>query len=428
MKKGNLNRRRFLQHSAAGLAAAGLINRNSLRAANRANNRLRVGVMGLGRGMAHVKNFLKLSNVEVTYVCDVDDHRTANGLSVVTKSQAAACRGITDLRRMLEDPNLDAISIAAPNFWQAPATILGCQAAKHVYVEKPGSHNAAEAELMVAAARQHKRQVQMGNQRRSYPLIIEAMQRLREGIIGKVLSCRAFYTSSRGSIGKGKPVPVPNHLNYDLWQGPAPERPYKDNLIPYNWHWHWHYGGGEMANNGVHALDLARWGLGVDLPKRVIYGGGRYHFDDDQETPDTGMASFDFDQCTTMWDQSSCNRRRSETPPFVSFYGEGGVLSMNTGNNYILYDLDGKEMERKSLPTSDAPHFANFINAIRNGEKLNSEIGDAQVSTLLCHLANIAWRTSGAVDFDPSKRRLIGNANAAKLWARDYRPGWEPKP
>ena len=422
-----LNRRRFIAQSAASLTAASLAKRNSIRAANKANNTLRVGVMGLGRGMAHVNNFLKISDIEVAYVCDVDDNRTANALAKVTKKQAAPCRGITDLRRMLEDPHLDAIAIAAPNFWHAPATILGCQAGKHVYVEKPGSHNAAEAELMVAAARKHKRHVQMGNQRRSYPVVMEAMQRLREGVIGKVLSARTFYTSSRGSIGKGKPAPIPKHLNYDLWQGPAPERPYKDNLIPYNWHWHWDYGGGEMANNGVHALDLARWGLGADLPSRVTYGGARYHFDDDQETPDTGMATFDFGHCGAMWDQSSCNRRRGEAPPFVAFYGEGGVLSCTTGNNFTIHDLNGKELETKTAPGNDGPHFNNFVNAIRHGEKLNSEIGDAQVSTMLCHLANMAWRTNSTVEFDPAKRRIVNNPAAEKLWSREYRPGWEPK-
>ena len=427
MENTFLNRRRFLQHSAAGVTSAALAKRHSLHAANKASNKLRVGVMGLGRGMAHVRNYLKLSDVEVVYVCDVDDNRTANGLSVVTKSQAAACRGITDLRRMLDDPHLDAISIAAPNFWHAPATILGCQAGKHVYVEKPGSHNAAEAGLMVAAARKHNRLVQMGNQRRSYPLIIEAVQRMHEGVIGRILSSRSFYSSGRGSIGKGKPAPVPKYLNYDLWQGPAPERPYKDNLIPYNWHWHWHYGGGEMANNGVHALDLARWGLGVDLPKRVTYGGGRYHFDDDQESPDTGTALFDFGNCTAMWDQSSCLRRKHEALPFVVFYGDNGTLTMTTGNKYIIHDLAGKEVETNSQPASDILHFTNFVNAIRNGEKLNAEIGNGQVSTLLCHLANMAWRSGSTVDFDPAKRSIVDNSAAGKLWAREYRPGWEPQ-
>ena len=425
--KCSMNRRRFLDYSAVGITTAYLAKPNLIQAANKASNLLRVGVMGLGRGMAHIDNFLKISGVEVAYVCDVDDNRIANGLKKVTKQQKAPCRGITDFRHMLEDRHLDAISIAAPNFWHAPATILGCQAGKHVYVEKPGSHNANEAELMILAARKHKRYVQMGNQRRSYPLVIEAMQRLNEGIIGKTLSARTFYNSSRGSIGKGKMTSIPEHLDYKMWQGPAPELPYKDNLIPYNWHWHWHYGGGEITNNGVHALDLARWGLGVDLPKRVTYGGSRYHFKDDQETPDTGMATFDFGNCGAMWDQSSCNRRKGENTPFVAFYGEGGSLTCSTKNDYSLYDLNGKKIESKKLPLNQTLHFNNFVNAIRHDEKLNSEIADAQASTLLCHLANMAWRTSSTVNFETKKRRIINNSAAAKLWGRQYRKGWKPK-
>lgn len=425
--KCSMNRRRFLDYSAVGITTTYLAKPNLIQAANKASNILRVGVMGLGRGMAHIDNFLKISGVEVAYVCDVDDNRIANGLKKVTKQQKAPCRGITDFRHMLEDRHLDAISIAAPNFWHAPATILGCQAGKHVYVEKPGSHNANEAELMILAARKHKRYVQMGNQRRSYPLVMEAMQRLNEGIIGKTLSARTFYNSSRGSIGKGKMTSIPEHLDYKMWQGPAPELPYKDNLIPYNWHWHWHYGGGEITNNGVHALDLARWGLGVSLPKRVTYGGSRYHFNDDQETPDTGMATFDFGNCGAMWDQSSCNRRKGENTPFVAFYGEGGSLTCSTKNDYSLYDLNGKKIESKNLPPNQTLHFNNFVNAIRHDEKLNSEIADAQASTLLCHLANMAWRTNSTVNFESKKRRIINNSAAAKLWGRQYRKGWEPK-
>ena len=422
-----MNRRRFLDCSAVGMTAAYLNKSNTIKAANKAANTIRVGIMGLGRGMAHIDNFLKTSGVEVTYVCDVDDNRTANALIKVSKQQKTSCRGITDFRHMLDDRHIDAISIAAPNFWHAPATILGCQADKHVYVEKPGSHNAQEAELMVLAARKYKRQVQMGNQRRSFPVVMEAMQRLKEGVIGKIHSARTFYNSSRSSIGKGKPVQIPKNLNYELWQGPAPELPYKDNLIPYNWHWHWHYGGGEITNNGIHALDLARWGLNVNLPKRVTYGGGRYHFDDDQETPDTGMATFDFGHSGAMWDQSSCNRRKGEKTPFVAFYGESGVLTCSTGNDYSLYDLNGKQIESKILPASHVPHFANFVSAIRHEEKLNSDISDAQISTLLCHLANIAWRTGSTVDFEPNKQQIIDNPAAQKLWGRKYRSGWEPK-
>ena len=304
----------------------------------------------------------------------VDRLRVDQGLAETQKGQTEPVRGVTDFRRILEDRDIDAISVAAPNFWHAPATILACSAGKHVYVEKPGSHNPREAEWIVAAAAKHDRRVQMGNQRRSYPLVIEAMQRLREGVIGRVLSARCWYANARGSIGRGKPVPVPENLDYDLWQGPASKRPYRSNLIHYNWHWNWHYGGGEMANNGIHALDIARWGLGVDLPNRTTYGGGRYHHDDDQETPDTGEATFDFGHCAAIWSGSSCHPRKNDDLTFVEFFGEKGTLSTNEGNHYAVFDLAGKELEKKIGPRSDQFHFQNFLDSIRNGTPLNSRL------------------------------------------------------
>ena len=398
----------------------------SIRAANKASNHIRVGVIGLSRGVAHVRRFAETSGVDVTYVCDVDEKRIARGTKAL---KAGNAKGVSDFRKILEDSEVDVLSIAAPNFWHAPAAILAMEAGKHVYVEKPGSHNMAEADMIVAASRKYDRRVQMGNQRRSYPYVREAMQRLHEGVIGKVLSAKTWYNNRRGSIGKGKPAKLPSGLNYELWEGPTPHKLYIDNLVHYNWHWRWHWGGGEMANNGIHSLDLARWGLGVDLPSRVTYNGGRYYHDDDQETPDTGEASFHFGDCMASWSGSSCDPRRDEDLPFCKFYGEKGSLVTKGGNDYLILDRDGKELEKKSGPGGEPAHFKNFVDAIRDKSiTLNSEIGDAQKSTKLCHLANIAYRTGGSLRCDPGKGgKLIDNPVGEKLWGREYRKGWKPK-
>ena len=384
------------------------------------------GVMGLSRGMAHVESLLGIPNAEIAYVCDVDQQRMDKAAKIVSDKQNRAAKGVQDFRRMLDDHEVDAIFIATPNHWHAPAAILACTAGKHVYVEKPGSHNAREGELLVAAARKYKRTVQMGNQRRSFPALIEAVEKMRAGAIGKVLYARTIYANARGSIGHGKPVPVPATLDYSMWQGPAPERPYVDNLVPYNWHWRWHWGGGELANNGIHALDVARWGLGVEYPRRVTFNGGRYHFNDDQETPDTGAAVFDFGGSGIGWDCSSCIPRSNEKPPFVAFYGEGGVLA-NEKNGYAIYDLKGKEIERKDGPGGDKIHIQNFLDCIRSGKRPNSEIEEGQKSTLLCHLGNIAYRTGHTLHIDQRTGKIIDDRDAQKLWSREYRKGWEPK-
>jgi len=418
------NRRKFIMGSA--MAGALSLAPGTIRAANKASNFIRVGVIGLSRGVAHVRRFAETSGVEVAYVCDVDEKRIARGTKAL---KAGNAKGVVDFRRILEDDDVDVLSIAAPNFWHAPAAIMAMEAGKHVYVEKPGSHNMAEADMIVAASRKYDRRVQMGNQRRSYPYVREAMERLHEGVIGKVLSAKTWYNNRRGSIGKGKPATPPSELNYELWEGPTPHRPYVDNLVHYNWHWRWHWGGGEMANNGIHSLDVARWGLGVDLPERVTYNGGRYYHDDDQETPDTGEASFHFGDCMASWSGSSCDPRRDEDLPFCKFYGEKGSLVTNGGNDYRILDRDGKELEKKSGPGGEPAHFMNFVDAIRDKSvKLNSEIGDAQKSTKLCHLANIAYRTGGSLRCDPSQGgKLIDNPAGEMLWGRDYRMGWKPQ-
>ena len=296
-----------------------------------------------------------------------------------------------------------------------------------MYVEKPGSPNARDGEMMVESSAKHGRLVQMGNQRRSYSFVQEAMQKLREGVIGKVTYGRSAYTNTRKEIGLGAQKPSA-HVDLDLWQGPAPLRDDVAKYVHYDWHWKWNWGGGELANNGPHGLDLVRWGLGVDYPVRIACVGGRYHFKDEQETPDSFVATYDFGHCGAAWDDSSCNPRALDKPAFVELYGEGGSLVITGSNGYTVYDLKGKEVEKQSGPTSDVAHFQNFVDSIRGVAKLNSPIAEGQKSTLLCHLGNIAWRSGRTLNFDPATKKIVGDDDAVKrFWSREYRPGWEPK-
>ena len=421
------NRRDFVKRTTVfsfGLAAAPLVSRGQT--TKSPGEKLIVGVMGLGRGLDHVKAVQQIANVEIAYVADIDDVRIATAQKSALAKSEKPPKAVKDFRRILDDKDVDALFIAAPNHWHTPATILACSAGKHVYVEKPASHNAHESELIVQAARKNNRIVQMGNQRRSAPAIMEGVQKLREGVIGKVLFARCWYDNARASIGRGKQVPVPANIDYSMWQGPAPERPYVDNLVHYNWHWRWHWGGGELANNGIHYLDVARWGLGVEYPTRITCNGGRYHYDDDQETPDTTIATFHFGDKGIMWDASSCNPRKIEKHPAVAWYGEKGMMTQD-GDGYKIFDPAGKQIGEGTAPGGDKVHMGNFLDAIRGNAKPNSEIAVGQTSTLLCHLGNIAYRTGHTIHFDPASRRIVGDKEADKLWAREYCQGWEPK-
>jgi predicted dehydrogenase len=432
----SITRRDFLGQTSAltaGLATLG--SAVSLRASKSPNEKVVVAIIGCNsRGMDHIAGYLALPNAEIGYVCDVDSRAVAKGVAAVAKKQQRKPEGVKDFRRILKNPDVDAVSIAMPDHWHASATILACAAGKHVYVEKPGSHNLRESELMVAAARKykHKRVVQMGNQRRSWPWVIESIQALHAGEIGRVPFARGWYTNHRTSIGRGKPAPVPDWLDYALWQGPAPERPFQDNVIHYNWHWFWNWGTGELGNNGVHALDLARWGLGVGLPRRVTCGGNRYFYQDDWETPDSISATFDFADKGIAWECQSCAPRGFEGSGFgVNFYGEKGCMSL-AGSKCTIYDLNDKAVreiksKREVLFDFDAVHFANFLDGIREGRELKAEIEEGQKSTILCHLGNIAWRTGHTINFDPGTRQIVGDKAAAALCRRAYRPGWEPK-
>jgi predicted dehydrogenase len=279
-----------------------------------ANDRIHVAIIGLnGRGGSMCTTFAKSANCLVNTVCDVDSRTIPiTQKKVAAASKGDAPKGEGDVRKVMADKDIDAIYIATPDHWHAPMAIMGCQAGKHVYVEKPLSHNPHEGEMAVAAARKYKRVVQMGAQRRSAPLAIQAVKELHEGVIGRVYFAKAWYTNKRAA-NYYKPSAVPAWLDYELWQGPAPRKPYMDGLIHYNWHWKWHYGTGEALNNGTHEVDLARWGLGVDLPTRVSSVGGRYQFQDEWETPDTQIITMDYPgRVSLMWENRSSNGRKIE--------------------------------------------------------------------------------------------------------------------
>ena len=418
-------KRRDLLTSMATLGSGYLLLPTMAAAAPASNDTLQVAVVALNRGMAHVKALLTLPGVTIKYLAEVDEARLAKGLKAVAEKQKEPCKGVADFRTFLDDKDLDAVFIATPNFWHTPAALLCMAAGKHVYVEKPGSQNPREAEMIVESARKYDRLCQMGNQRRSWPGIIEGIAKLQDGAIGKVHYGKAWYDARRKAIGKRTQAPE-GKIDLNLWQGPVPEREDVLDYVHYDWHWRFLYGNGELANNGVHSLDVVRWGLGVDYPEKVTYLGGRYWFEDKQEFPDSGTAVYDFGKCGASWEQSSCHPSPVEKHAICAFYGEGGSMYV-TGSKCVFYDDKGVRTSETDGPGGDVSHIANFLDAIRGKAKLNSEIETGQVSAMLCHLGNIALRTSSVVQFDSKTKKLINQPEGEKLWAREYRKGWEVK-
>lgn len=384
-----------------------------------------------GRGSSLARSFAALEGTRIRYVCDVDRRRRAESRTEVGEIQETAPEAVGDFRRALEDTEVDALVVATPDHWHVPAALLALTAGKHVYLEKPCSHNPREGELLVEAARSHDRIVQIGTQRRSWPNLREAVRRLRTGVIGEVYHAHSWYCNARESIGSGIRTEPPSHLDYELWQGPAPRRPFRDNLLHYDWHWFRHWGTGEAGNNGVHALDLCRWGLGVDFPVRATASGGRHHWEDDWEFPDTQVLSFEFPEgATATWEGRSCNPLPIRSSGFgASFHGTAGSLVM-TGNGYTRYDLDDRPVETVESSADfdiDRAHLADFRDAVRTGTTARAPAREGHKSTLLCQLGNIAHRTGRALRCDPTTGRILDDEDALRLWSRSYAPGWEPE-
>lgn len=404
------------------------------------NARLNFAVIGLnGRGYAHL-SALKANKdaARISHVCDVDSNTLKKFAGAVQTELGYPAAVDTDFRHILQEKEVDAVTIATPDHWHAPMAIAGLQAGKHVYVEKPCSHNPAEGALLIEAQRKYGKLVQVGTQQRSSPHTIEIVDKIHSGLIGRAYFAKAWYSNVRKSIGTGQEAPVPQQLNWDLWQGPAPRRPYKDNVQPYNWHWFKIYGTGEALNNGTHEIDVCRWALGVDYPRRIASSGGRYHFKDDWQFYDTLITSFEYEDKMISWEGKCCqgmkyyNRDRGS-----AIMGTTGTVLIDR-DGYEVYDLKGtklsefqtgKETSSADLTGRDSmtdAHFANFIAAISKGKPLNAPVSVGNVAVTMLQLSNVAWEVNRTLDLDTRNGKIQHDSDAMKLWGREYEKGWAP--
>ncbi len=437
-----MKRRTFLKNTSLVTAGGLTILNFPIFGKNAPSNKVLIGIMGVNsRGAYHAGKFSQIPGIEVAYICDVEAGAIKNGLDAL-KNVSRKPIIEKDIRKLVTKTDFDALVIAAPDHWHAPAALLGVSNGKHVYVEKPCSHNPHESEILIQAQAKYGKIIQVGSQRRSFPTLIEAVKEVRNGIIGNPYMAKAWYTNNRKSIGVGKIIPVPSTLDYDLWQGPAPRKDYKDNLVHYNWHWFWNWGTGEACNNGNHELDCCRWFLGVDYPTKATSAGGRYSFTDDWQTPDTQVAAFEFgDKKTITWEGRSCNSFPVEGSGrgFI-IYGDKGTLVNYGGGDYRVYDNSNalvKEIKPdfKADPNNtvsasgdaDLYHLNNFIESIRGNAQPTASIEVGHKSVLLCHLANIAQRTGSTLQCDPLNGHIKDNIPANQLWQRSYEKGWEMK-
>ena len=405
-----------------------------------ANDRLNFAIIGLnGRGYAHLSSLKANGNAaRVSHVCDVDSAILTKFADATRRETGETAATEADFRKILELKEVDAITIATPDHWHTPMAIAGLQAGKHVYLEKPCSHNPAEGALLVQAQQKYQKLVQMGTQQRSSPHTIEIVQKIHDGAICKPYLAKAWYSNTRKSIGTGKQVQPPAQLNWDLWQGPAPRQPYRDNFHPYNWHWFKIYGTGEALNNGTHEVDVCRWALQADYPLRVNASGGRYQFHDDWQFYDTLVTNFEYEDRMISWEGKSCQG--------MKYYGrDRGACVMGTSgtvvvdrDGYEVFDLKGNKTSEFKVGSSTASsdligrdsmtdaHFANFIAGIRKGEKLNAPIADGNISVTVLQLSNVAWEVNRELRLDTRDGKIQNDAEAMKSWARDYQEGWAP--
>ena len=424
-----MNRRYFLMSS----AAAGALRSRALASPN---DTVRVACVGIrGQGRSHIKAYSAMPNVEIAALCDVDESVLAERRGEIEAAGKKRPATYTDFRKLLEDGSIDAVSLATPNHWHTLQTIWACQAGKDVYVEKPCTHNMFEARQIVAAARKYNRMVQHGTNLRSDPAVQGAVTQLRNGLIGEVYMARGLCFKWRNTIGRKPAAPAPAGVHYDLWLGPAPKRPFTGNRFHYNWHWFWDYGNGDIGNQGIHEMDVARWGLGVTYPTKVSAQGGHFMFDDDQETPNTLVATYEFNgqgnkrqllvfevrHWITNKEAGIGGEKRAGNSVGNLFYGSKGYMAVESYGKF--YTFLGREQQPGPGMREDGDNWANFIQAVRSRkrEELNAPIEEGAISTTLIHLANISYRLGRTVHFDPDRYECKGDDEASRMFTRDYR-------
>jgi len=409
-----MHRRQFLFGAAAAMGA---------------NDRIRVAILGIGwRGLVLTKEGAVMPGVEVAGVCDPDRERLAAGAAEVEKASGRKPRMETDMRRLMDDKSIDAVVVATPNHWHCLAGVWGCQAGKHVYMEKPVSHTLSEGRTLVNAARKYNRIMQGGTQRRSSGRIRKAMDLLHGGVIGDIYMARAIVFGVRDSIGFKPIEQPPSNLEWDLWLGPAKTQPFHKNLVHYNWHWFWDFGNGELGNNGSHQLDVARWGLRKGLPTHIYSTGGRLGYKDQAETPNTQVATYKYPDGTIL----TCETRGLYTNDEggvrwgVTFYGSKGYLSMDPKGEFKIFMGRNKEPEKDPGTYDEINHFGNFFDAVRANKRSvqTADIEETYLSNSICHLGNISYRLGRSVTFDPVAEKFPGDAEANALMSYGYRKGF----
>ena len=423
-----MNRRHFLMSTAVMAGGA------AMRGLASPNDTVRIAVVGCGgRGGSHVNAWSRMPNVEIVALCDVDQAHIADKLKRLESAGAKKPATYVDYRKLVEDKTIDAVSIATPNHWHTLQTIWAVQAGKDVYVEKPCSHNVFESQQIVAAARKYDRLVQHGSQSRSSPALQEAVQRMRDGELGDVYMARGLCFKWRDTIGRTPVSAVPDGVDYDLWTGPAPKREFTKNRFHYNWHWFWDTGNGDLGNQGIHEVDIARWGLGVTHPTKVSAIGGKFMFDDDQETPNTITATYEFDVAgkkkmmtfeVRHWispHEAGINGDKPGNTIGNQFYGSKGYLVIDNYNKY--YSFLGKDQQPGPSATKGDQHWANFIDAVRSRKRgdLTAEIEEGALSCNLMHLANISYRLGRTIHWDAKKLECQDDSDANKMLTRAYR-------